>query len=608
MEEQVGMLWHRLVTRLAGRRFPAAAVELSSVIRDAALLFRALGGDHGVAVQAGGQTVHGAGRSLLQRLAGSGRKADIAWADREALRLPPVIDVFPEKRLNRDLYFWLAALCARDRQPDLPWLARNQAATRAVIRDFPGLSVRYARLVEAEIARRPEIRALAPDQARQERAIRDALRMPGTVAALPPARKPPHPVLLWLRPEAAAAGRPHPDESPEQSPQNARSLQSDKKRRAAEQAEMPERNGGLLLFRPESIFSWAEYAKVEHHTQENEDPNLSQAADDLDVISIARDRKNVAKKLRMDLDLPQTVGSDAPLDGNRLLPEWDYRTRTLKPDRCRVRDIPLAEAEPCELPAHLKRHQQRLKRQFGALAPVRRRLKAQPEGSEIDIDPYIRHVAGKSNGETRFYSGLRKRERDMACLLLADLSLSTEAWIGAERRVIDVIRDSLFLFSEALSATGDRFALYGFSSKQRTDVRFHTLKTFDETYDGTVRGRIGGIAPAHYTRMGAAIRRASQILARQKTRERLLLLLTDGKPNDSDQYEGRYGIEDTRKALVGARQQGLRPFCVTIDQEAQEYLPHMFGKANFVIIRRPSELPSRLPLLYGQLTSEVSRG
>lgn len=602
MEERVGILWHRLINRLAARHFPEAAVELSSVSRDAALLFRALGGDHGVAVQAGVQTRHGAKRSLLERLAGSERKVDLAWLDRQALRLPPVVDAFPETSLNRDLYFWLAALCAIDPQPELPWLVRNRAATLAVTLGFPGLAACYGRLVKAEIARRPEISKLAPDEARQEQAIRDALRKPGTVAALPAARRPPHPVLLWLRPEFPAAGKPHPDKSPEQSSQAANALQSDKKRRTAEHTEMPERKGGLMLFRPESIFSWTEYAKVEHETKENEDQDLAQAADDLDIITITRNHRNTAKKLSMTLDLPAAEGDDTPLDDDSMLPEWDYRTHILKPDQCRVNTIPLTDAEPCGLPEHLKRDQQRLQRQFGALVPVRQRLKAQPDGNEIDIDSYIRHVAHSAGAETRFYLDHRKRERDLACLLLADLSLSTEAWIGGERRVIDVIRDSLFLFSEALSVTHDRFALYGFSSKHRTDVRFHTFKVFNEPYGDAVRGRINSISPAYYTRMGAAIRRAAEILVRQKSRERLLLLLTDGKPNDADHYEGRYGIEDTRKALIAARQQGLRPFCVTVDQEAHEYLPHIFGKDNFIIIRKPSELPARLPLLYALLT------
>ena len=168
--------------------------------------------------------------------------------------------------------------------------------------------------------------------------------------------------------------------------------------------------------------------------------------------------------------------------------------------------------------------------------------------------------------------------------------------------MIDVIRDSLFLFSEALSATGDRFAMYGFSSLRRGNVRFNRLKRFDERYDGLARGRIAAIKPGYYTRMGAAIRQATELLKTQKQSQRLLLLLTDGKPNDLDRYEGRYGIEDTRMALHQARQQGLRPFCVTIDTEANEYLPHLFGAGGYAVIRKPEELPKELPLLYAQMT------
>ena len=602
MEERVGIAWHRLVERLAERRFPAAAVELASVSRDATLLFRALGGDHGVTAQAGAQTRHGARRTLLERLAGSAHKADLAWVDGQALRLPPVIDVFPETGLNRDLYFWLAALCAVDPQPGLPWLTRNQAAVLAVTGDFPGLAASYGRLVAAEIARRPQIGKLPQDEVRQEQAVRDALLKPGSVAVLPAARLPPHPVLLWLRPALPAVGRASAGAAPEPAAQAGSALQSDKKRRMAEHTEMPERKGGLMLFRPESIFSWTEYAKIEHETQENEDQDLARAADDLDVIAIAPDRRSVAKKLRMSLDLPAATGDDTALDGDRMLPEWDYRTQTLKPDQCRINSMPLADTVPCALPGHLARDRQRLRRQFGALQPQRLRLKGQPEGSDLDIARYSRHVAHRAGAGSDFYADQRQRERDLACLLLADLSLSTEAWVGEGRRVIDVIRDSLFLFSEALSVTRDRFALYGFSSQQRSDVRIHTLKAFDEPYGDAVRGRITGIGPAYYTRMGAAIRHATEILGRQKARERLLLLLTDGKPNDADHYEGRYGIEDTRKALIAARQSGLRPFCVTVDQEAHEYLPHIFGKNSFIIIRKPSELPARLPLLYALLT------
>jgi nitric oxide reductase NorD protein len=204
--------------------------------------------------------------------------------------------------------------------------------------------------------------------------------------------------------------------------------------------------------------------------------------------------------------------------------------------------------------------------------------------------------------EHGLYRAQVNQERDLACLLLADLSLSTDAYVSNHTRVIDVIRDSLLLFSEALTATGDSFALYGFSSLKRGNVRFHYIKGFEEKYGSLVRGRITAIKPGYYTRMGAAIRQASSLLVQQKKRQRLLLILTDGKPNDLDQYEGRYGIEDTRVALLEAKKLGLRPFCVTIDTEASDYLPHLFGAGGYVVIRNPEDLPKELPLLYAQMT------
>ena len=124
----------------------------------------------------------------------------------------------------------------------------------------------------------------------------------------------------------------------------------------------------------------------------------------------------------------------------------------------------------------------------------------------------------------------------------------------------------------------------------------------DRRYGAVVRGRINAIKPGYYTRMGAAVRHASGLLARQPASHRLLLLLTDGKPNDLDHYEGRYGVEDTRMALLEARRAGLRPFCVTIDQEANDYLPYLFGKDGFILIRHPEALPRQLLSLYGRLT------
>jgi len=328
----------------------------------------------------------------------------------------------------------------------------------------------------------------------------------------------------------------------------------------------------------------------------------------MDQLDVAQDGERVASRVRFDLDLPAAAEDDLPLGPGVPLPEWDFRKQFMRPDYCRLQAMESRHVEPTPLPERLRPHARRLRNQFAALAPTRRWLKAQPEGIEPDIDAWVRLQADRQAGHPDAAAGLYlaqvQQERDLACLVLADLSLSTDAWASNEQKVIDVIRDSLMLFAEALGATGDRFALCGFSSLKRGHVRFHELKAFERPWDDLARGRVQAIKPGYYTRLGAAIRHSCTLLGRQPNRQRLLLILSDGKPHDLDLYEGRYGIEDTRMSIVEAREQGIRPFCVTIDKEAASYLPHVFGAHGFTLLRRPEELATRLPMLYAQLTRD----
>lgn len=611
MEEYVGELWHKLVTRAADKQHADAAVSLNEISKTAAIYFRALGGDAGLNLSAAPPTRHGARRRWMQRLATSGERVELSWRDGETLRLPERIALFSERSLNRDLYLWLVALSAAKVDDNLPWIIRNQTATLVTLERFPGLLPRYQQLVEAILALRPVPADLPTQEAAQENAIRQALQQPGSVQVLPPSKMPFHPVPLWTHPTppvsapskvSASDGAPERDES-----DNANAAKS-RRKHAAERTDMPDgKDGFLMLFRAESLFSWTEYIKVNRPQDEEDDlENAAQAAEDMDSMTVARDSETSAAKLRFDLDLPPAGEDNTPLGEGISLPEWDYKKQRMQPDYCRLQEFVSQQAEPCELPLQLRRTAKYLRSQFQALAPTRTWLKGQQEGEEIDLDAWVRQEAdllsGSHSGNRGVYRAQVNQQRDLACLLLADLSLSTDAYASDHARVIDVIRDSLFLFSEALSATGDRFAMYGFSSLKRGNVRFNRLKSFDERYDSAARGRIATIKPGYYTRMGAAIRRATTLLAAQPQRQRLLLLLTDGKPNDVDRYEGRYGIEDTRVALHEARQQGLRPFCVTIDIEANEYLPHLFGAGGFAVIRKPEDLPKELPLLYAQMT------
>ena len=194
-----------------------------------------------------------------------------------------------------------------------------------------------------------------------------------------------------------------------------------------------------------------------------------------------------------------------------------------------------------------------------------------------------------------------RTERSLASVVLADISLSTDAYATQDDRVIDLIRDSLLVFGGALDSVGDPFEMLGFSSVRR-NVRIHELKRFGESWDTAAQERVAAIKPGYYTRMGAAIRHGTKRLSQRPERQRLLLILSDGKPNDLDQYEGRYGLEDTRHAVHEARQAGLVPFCVTIDQQAHDYLPHLFGARGFARIPRPEQLARALTQVYVMLT------
>jgi len=192
----------------------------------------------------------------------------------------------------------------------------------------------------------------------------------------------------------------------------------------------------------------------------------------------------------------------------------------------------------------------------------------------------------------------RKAERDMAVMFMVDMSGSTKGWVN------DAEREALVLLAEALEILGDRYAIYGFSGVTRQRCEIYRIKRFDEPYSDAVRGRIAGIKAQDYTRMGAAIRHLSTLLDRVDARTKLLVTLSDGKPDDySDHYRGEYGIEDTRQALAEAHRRGIHPFCVTIDKEARDYLPHLYGAVNWTLVEDVTRLPLKVAEIYRRLTT-----
>jgi nitric oxide reductase NorD protein len=125
-------------------------------------------------------------------------------------------------------------------------------------------------------------------------------------------------------------------------------------------------------------------------------------------------------------------------------------------------------------------------------------------------------------------------------------------------------------------------------------VSVRTVKGFTEHDDDAVRRRVSALSARENTRLGAAVRHATAVLSAQQAQRRILLLLSDGKPNDIDWYQGSYAIEDSRRALLDARASGVHPFCLTVDQEEQDYLPHLFGASGYRVLHRPEQLPEAL--------------
>ncbi len=281
-------------------------------------------------------------------------------------------------------------------------------------------------------------------------------------------------------------------------------------------------------------------------------------------------------------------------------PEWDYRIGGYRSPGAIVRAPAPLLGDAGWAAATLERHAALgagIRRRFEMLRPRRVHLRRQLDGEDIDLDACVESLAdwqaGLPRGE-RLYRTLRPARREMAIALLIDVSGSTDSWVSGSRRVIDVEREALLLVCIALEALGERYTVQAFSGEGPGAVTVRTIKSFAERHRDEVSRRIAALEPERYTRVGAALRHTAALLMREPARHRLLLLLSDGKPNDIDHYEGRYGVEDMRQAVLEAKLQGIFPFCLTVDRAAASYLHGVFGATQYALLPRPELLPTAL--------------
>ncbi|GLR53437.1 nitric oxide reductase activation protein NorD [Shinella yambaruensis] len=621
LEETVGRAWHRLVGNTGTwPRHPEHAVRLEDVRPVLAVCFRGFGGEGAVQIApARGRT--SAHRLRLRQRMGLGEEKLVQpGRDHATLMLPAAIDLFADRGLNRDLYVWLAATMAvmpldpivegDPLQRDLAILQRAEATVKAVLSAFPGLARRYRRLSAATLSVRRS-RPLPSVERHVENRILSLLRKGAGLAdeTLPvifPHRAPAGylpmlPVPLWpdalLREEGEGRGeedQPAAGGTPE-TPETSRHVALREKAENRKNERSP-----FILNRFEKILAMAEMVNVDRPGDDSDDHDSS-AADELDDMTLGERKGRPSARFHFDLDLPPEALDRTRLTGEHTYPEWDFRIGTYLPDHCRVLASPAPDmAAVPEADADTKSLIRRVRRQFEVLRPRHEMLRAQLDGAELDLDAVVRarsDLAAGGQGSDRIHLMSRPQAHDLAVTILVDVSLSTDAWFD-NRRVLDVEKEALLVLAHGLAACGDSHSILTFTSRRRSWVRVETVKDFGETMNHAVEARIAALKPGFYTRIGPAIRHAAARLREQPNRRKLLLLLTDGKPNDVDHYEGRFALEDSRRAVNEARRTGVSVFGVTVDREAQAYVPAIFGRNGYAIVSNIARLPAALPAIY----------
>ena len=299
--------------------------------------------------------------------------------------------------------------------------------------------------------------------------------------------------------------------------------------------------------------------------------------------------------------------------------EWDRELTDHRLGWCRVVEKRVKHGDRHFVDETKERHKgviSSIRHQFQLMKPENLvRVSNEVDGEEFDLNAVIDYVIDRrADGQQseRIYTKRLRRRRDVAVSFLLDQSSSTARTIGRHplqpytrpgRRIIEIEKEGLVLMSEALEAVGDVYAINGFTSEGRRNVKFYVVKDFDEKYSDEVKRRIGGINYQNNTRLGAAIRHATAKLAKQDARTRLLIVLSDGRPYDHDYGDARYAREDTREALRQAKIEGITPFCITIDRESEAELKDLYGEIGYTIIDDVLTLPERLPGIYRRLTT-----
>ena len=605
------------------KRHQRRSIELDGVRRRLELLLAAMYGRH-IPIAPPGVKRAGWLKRTLRAISPFSPPETIPASDGESLQLPPSIDASSGDETAIARYRLLAieqgervmrgtaavaARAADQLERDLFLISESAAIDASIARTIRnvGPALRAAR--RAALERRPVTESLVGAERDVERFVRQLLAAdpaapPDALAAGRSAEE----SLAWAR-DTAARLRAAPERYRGITPVDVWGSVLPPSPRLTASAESPDKQTLLS----QRIFNLVELAGAEpggkrrpvpaQRGAEGDEPVALQPMPDQRRGTIEDDDIGSTPTPGLD-DYRGSGGGAAPADAAEPLTrddvvydEWDYTQHHYRRGAVIVRARPSREGPSEWATTTLQEHAvlvRRVRERFDRLRARRTRLPREREGDELDLAACVRALVDARTGhavDDRLYVAVRPARRELAILLLVDVSGSTDTLVTSALQVIDVEKIALLLAAEALDALGDRYAMLAFSGKGPQSVQLKTIKGFAERNGPIVRGRISALAPEANTRLGAAIRHATSVLDAQSAGHRLLLILSDGKPNDIGGYHDSYGIEDSRQAINEARARDVFPFCLTIDHEDPAYLKRIFGRAGYAILPRPDHLP-----------------
>ncbi len=590
-EESIGRNWDKFLNKKVHKFYDTQRVYFKDISKSLLIFHHLLDGEKAKDLQiTDKRTIQRTNRTFLEKISFLGKEFYLTWSDDQAVYLPESLAYFPDKKQNELLYYWLVALSTLEEiKNDEDILKINIQHTKYLIDRYDGFKEFYLYATKYFSENFEQLSFVKSFETLENKDLIND-----------------YPNPLWIYPNPNQSTIFKKDENLDEPQNNQHKDKSDNldMKKKANQVDDKKETDGFLAFLPESLMSIFEQVNVDRMEDDSFDQDALYHAQDLDEITIGKKDANLNSRIKMDLDfIPDTV-EIYPLGKGHLIDEWDYRKSKYLIKYVRIKPQITINFEPISLPKRLKKTVKKIEDQLEMLQLDRVKNDRLPYGDEINLDSWIEYTThqDKSLHHQKFFTTYTKKTRDMAVLILADVSLSTETGINQDIRIIDVIKDGIMVFSEALQKLEDSFAIYSFSSLQNKKVYFNIIKNFKEKYNNVVRGRVDSMQPYYYTRLGAAIRESSTILEKQKNANKLLLIISDGKPNDEDRYDGRYGIEDTKKAIQEVKKKGITPFCITIDVDAKEYLSYLFGQNGFKIVSDGLKLPTIIPEVYMSLT------